>query len=279
MKVCWNITNRCNEHCEYCFRELLQEPRSLEDNKKIVDNLVQLGVTSITFAGGEPLMYPDLLDLIKYAHGYNLRINLITNGSLLKINSENCLKLLQYLDKITFSLDSTNNAINENLGRGVNHFEHLKKIIPIVHEVLPDLNIEINSVVTKKYPNETNYLIDEIQNNFLYHGVKKLKVSRFDPIRGNAYLLRDEFDLSDERFESIKTSTSRDDIAFTLEYRDKEDIEKNYIVTPNGSLSKAVNSKDIVIVDNLAKDIDTIRKDINANDEIVEEKGKVRKYV
>jgi MoaA/NifB/PqqE/SkfB family radical SAM enzyme len=279
MKVCWNITNRCNEHCEYCFRELLQEPRSLEDNKKIVDNLVQLGVTSITFAGGEPLMYPYLLDLIKYANGYDLKINLITNGSLLKVNSVNCLKILQYLNKITFSLDSTNNAINENLGRGINHFEHLKKIIPIVHEVLPDLNIEINSVVTKKYPNETNYLIDEIQNNLLYHGVKKLKVSRFDPIRGNAYLLRDEFDLSDERFESIKTSTSRDDIAFTLEYRDKEDIEKNYIVTPNGSLSKAVNSKDIIIVDNLAKDIDTIRKDINANDEMVEEKGKVRKYV
>lgn len=279
MKVCWNITNRCNEHCEYCFRELLQEPRSLEDNKKIVDNLVRLGVTSITFAGGEPLMYTDLLDLIKYAHGYNLRINLITNGSLIKISSEYSLKLLQYLDKITFSLDSTNNAINENLGRGINHFEHLKAIIPHIHRVLPDLNIEINSVVTKKYPNETNYLIDEIQNNFLYHGVRKLKVSRFDPIRGNAYLLRDEFDMTDEKFENVKRSTMRDDLGFAIDYRDKEDIEKNYVVTPAGSLSKAINSKDIVIVDDLSKNIEEIFNDLKLKDQLDEEKGKVRKYV
>ena len=31
-KVCWNLTNRCNEECSFCFRELFETPRSFEDN-------------------------------------------------------------------------------------------------------------------------------------------------------------------------------------------------------------------------------------------------------
>ena len=58
MKLCWNLTALCNENCVYCFRELLEKPLDLEDNLTILKKLKAIGTTSITFAGGEPLLYP-----------------------------------------------------------------------------------------------------------------------------------------------------------------------------------------------------------------------------
>ena len=101
MKVCWNLTNICNEDCVFCFRDLVEPAISLEDNMNILNKLASLGVSSITYAGGEPLLYKGIKDLLSYSRYLGIKNNLITNGSLL--NKDNLSEYLCNVDKLTFS--------------------------------------------------------------------------------------------------------------------------------------------------------------------------------
>lgn len=53
--LCWNITGICNENCKFCYRKKCKD-NTLEENKKIVDNLFQINIKKISFCGGEPLL-------------------------------------------------------------------------------------------------------------------------------------------------------------------------------------------------------------------------------
>ncbi len=48
-RVCWNITTRCNQKCGYCHRFLNLEELDFEQNKKILNNLIEDGITDITW--------------------------------------------------------------------------------------------------------------------------------------------------------------------------------------------------------------------------------------
>lgn len=92
------ITSLCNFRCNYCYYTLDADIRaekygpamymSFEDFKKIIDSATNFPqkIKTILFTGfGEPLLHPELPQMIKYAKekGVAERIELITNGSLL----------------------------------------------------------------------------------------------------------------------------------------------------------------------------------------------------
>ena len=84
--VCWNITEKCNENCEFCYRTLVND-LSLEESQKIADKLIEHGVEKITFAGGEPLLYKGLFELSGYIKekAPNILLSITTNGLLMNI--------------------------------------------------------------------------------------------------------------------------------------------------------------------------------------------------
>jgi MoaA/NifB/PqqE/SkfB family radical SAM enzyme len=48
-----------------------------------VDLLARLGTTIITISGGEPLLHPDLDEIVRCIRGYGIIATVITNGYLL----------------------------------------------------------------------------------------------------------------------------------------------------------------------------------------------------
>ncbi|HUV62977.1 MAG TPA: radical SAM protein, partial [Sedimentisphaerales bacterium] len=56
---------------------------STDEAKTVLDDLVQFGVPSVLFSGGEPLMRPDLFELIGYAVERGMRAVISTNGTLI----------------------------------------------------------------------------------------------------------------------------------------------------------------------------------------------------
>lgn len=83
----WNITRRCNLHCIHCYSESKDKeyPGELSYDQAcdVVNDLAEFKVPVVMFSGGEPLMRPDILDLIRYTHGRGLRPVLSTNGTLI----------------------------------------------------------------------------------------------------------------------------------------------------------------------------------------------------
>lgn len=107
-EVCWNITTKCNQNCKYCHRFLGINDLCYEENERILDNLIKDGITDITWTGGEALLYPNLISLLKKAKENGINNKLITNGMLLAQNDE-IKEICNYLDSLTLSIDSTDN--------------------------------------------------------------------------------------------------------------------------------------------------------------------------
>jgi MoaA/NifB/PqqE/SkfB family radical SAM enzyme len=75
---------RCNLSCTYCNEfDSVSPPVPTETLLKRVDLLADLGTTAVTLSGGEPLMHPDLEDVISRIRGRRMLAGLISNGYLM----------------------------------------------------------------------------------------------------------------------------------------------------------------------------------------------------
>ena len=118
--VVWNITRMCNLKCVHCYNDSgagkpCDEITTVEA-KTVIDDLARFGVPSILFSGGEPLMRPDLFELIEYAGAQGRRTVISTNGTLITADVARRIKQLG-VSYVGISLDGIG-AIN-NRFRGV----------------------------------------------------------------------------------------------------------------------------------------------------------------
>src|SRR5216683_5311435 len=72
---------QCNLACTYCNEfDDFSKPVPLEEMKKRLDILADMGTSIITISGGEPLMHPDLDEVIRHMRRRGVIAGLITNG-------------------------------------------------------------------------------------------------------------------------------------------------------------------------------------------------------
>jgi MoaA/NifB/PqqE/SkfB family radical SAM enzyme len=72
---------RCNLDCTYCNEfDDTSKPVPLEEMKKRLDILAKMGTSIITISGGEPLMHPELDEIIWHVRKLGMIAGLITNG-------------------------------------------------------------------------------------------------------------------------------------------------------------------------------------------------------
>ena len=75
---------RCNLACTYCNEfDAFSPPVPFPEMKERLDRLADLGVTIITVSGGEPMLHPNLDDIIRHIRRRGILATLITNGYLL----------------------------------------------------------------------------------------------------------------------------------------------------------------------------------------------------
>src|SRR5205823_4408875 len=75
---------RCNLACKYCNEfDDVSKPVPLETMFRLVDKLGELGTSVITISGGEPLLHPELDDIIRRIRGNGMVAGMITNGYLI----------------------------------------------------------------------------------------------------------------------------------------------------------------------------------------------------
>ncbi len=104
-----SITDSCNFRCKYCIpndAKLSHNRLSIENIELIATELKKLGINKIKLTGGEPLLHPDIIeivDLLKNKCEID-QVTLTTNGALLHKYITDFERL--GLDGITISIDT-----------------------------------------------------------------------------------------------------------------------------------------------------------------------------
>lgn len=78
------VTDRCNLDCSYCTEYDNSRPHpKLEDLKMWIRKIRDLGTMRIALVGGEPLVHPDIVEIVRYCRELGFATSLTTNGFLL----------------------------------------------------------------------------------------------------------------------------------------------------------------------------------------------------
>ena len=141
------ITDDCNLSCDYCNEYIHGAPPiPLVTLRQRVDQLNALGVLVYDLLGGEPMLHPDLVPLIRYmkARGQHRNIVvLITNGFLLTPKKVAALNDAG-LDMMQISVDSI-------VPTGSSH-KALKTVLPKLHMLAREarFRVKVQSVLTEQ---------------------------------------------------------------------------------------------------------------------------------
>lgn len=83
--VVWNITRTCNLRCVHCYADSHAEkyPGELtwEQCCSVIDDLADYKVNALLLSGGEPLLHPQLPQILERATQKGLKVTISTNGT------------------------------------------------------------------------------------------------------------------------------------------------------------------------------------------------------
>lgn len=103
----FHVTTHCNMNCPGCYSGIEKNTRadlSFDEMKKIVANMALAHVGWLIFSGGEPFLYSNIIELLKYTKQIAgiPYVCCITNGL---ADYKTYVEACQYLDDLSFSLD------------------------------------------------------------------------------------------------------------------------------------------------------------------------------
>lgn len=145
----------CNHKCKGCHSIILHNKKfpflDLKLYKRLVDEWAELGVQGINFGGGgEPLMHPNIQEMIEYAGKKGIAIGMLTNGTLLKNGVID--PILKYNVFIRIGIDAATHRIYKKQ-HGVDQFNllinNIKKIVERRKELKSKTTIGLKFLVTK----------------------------------------------------------------------------------------------------------------------------------
>lgn len=172
VSIHFELTNHCNLKCNMCpvNRDMIREKGFMDFAlfKKIVDGNLKLSYVAL-HNWGEPLLHPNIIDMIKYCTTREIKTMLYTNGLLLTTNMISDL-LRSGLGRITVSLDGVGETYREIRGIAYEQIrENILKLIQLRDWQKKDLKIEISTVIfentedaVKRIKEEWSGLVDRI---------------------------------------------------------------------------------------------------------------------
>jgi heme b synthase len=116
--IAWEVTRKCNLKCVHCrsssdMDESSEGEFTIEESKKLIDDIADYCSPVLVLSGGEPLLRKDLFEIAGYGTKKGLRMCIATNGTL--VDDEICLKMKEAGIKIvSLSLDGSTKEIHDN---------------------------------------------------------------------------------------------------------------------------------------------------------------------
>lgn len=150
MYGCWLTVNRsCNIRCKWCYAAgtgfKKNDDMDFDSAKKVVDFCEEMKIKDVILIGGEPTIYPYIIDLISYINQKGLKTVLVTNGILFSQKGN----IKKYIDAglNSFSISlKANNQLEYLETTGKDCFNDVVQCIKNLNEL--NANFSVSQVLT-----------------------------------------------------------------------------------------------------------------------------------
>lgn len=162
-KIYVEITNICNMHCSFCPEtKRVKATMSTNSFEHIAKQIATYTDYVYLHVKGEPLLHPNLEEILDICKKYNLKVNISTNGTLLKDKA----KLLKNIRQLNVSLHSFEESDDKQLESYLNNVLEsvdnlVKEGVIIRYKLWNDSTINNNNIIIRIL--EQKYNVD-IQN-------------------------------------------------------------------------------------------------------------------
>jgi len=166
--VAFNVTNRCNLKCEYCFQKVntkQSQEASFEEIISVLNQLDSMKVSEVLLEGGEIFAAPFIEKLLGKLDDYKIKFHIITNGTLLTPKLVD--KISQISLSIGVSLDGPTPELNSQRGGKEIYYKILSAIEMLVSRGITTF---VNCTVTKNNIDSIEQLI-ELCNKLNVYGI------------------------------------------------------------------------------------------------------------
>lgn len=265
MYINLDLTYQCNLKCKVCFewgnsgglrflsKESLNNYLGIETYKMLINQLsaFKLWKPLLHLFGGEPFLYPDILELFRIIKNAGLKFQIDTNGTVLKEYAQQIVSE-RLIDNIIFSVDGPEDVHDEARGvrgtfqkmiEGINAINYYKE------KFLTDWpQLKINSVISStsylyiekimKFAEDLN--ISHISFTHVYYATEEMLASQNKKQEECAItsmppleMYTSDFPNIDltrlfEELEKIRSKKSKITVSFRPPFLDKTEIVKYY---------------------------------------------------
>lgn len=250
-KICWNITSKCNLKCDFCFAPRDTKDLTFTQIKKSLKKLKDFGVNRITFSGGEPLLHPQILEILDYTNKLGMRPTLSTNGLLL--DQVTIRKIKNKVVKISISLDGPDGETLYSMRKERGLFKRLIDVLNKLNKV--NIPVKINTLVTK-----VNYLkIKKIGSVVsLYDNIVLWKLFQFMP-KYSGKQNKGKFEISNKEFFNLGRNLKKRYPSLNILLANNKYFYKTYFnIYSDGSITTPLKTGDLVLGNLLTSDLNQI---------------------
>lgn len=137
------INNLCNERCIHCYipHQLKNKRLSREELFEVLEQLHEMGTLGLTLSGGEPLLHPDFIAVLKKARELDFSISVLSNLTKLNDDILDALKECN-VSKVQTSLYSLDPAEHDYITRL--NGSHAKTMAAIEKLIAADIPVQIS---------------------------------------------------------------------------------------------------------------------------------------
>lgn len=160
--ISWNVTKQCNLHCKHCYRESspdenIDDELTTDEGKKLLQDMKKAKLETIVFSGGEPLLRPDIFELIEYASSLDMMTLMGSNGTLITPKLARKLKS-SGLSAIAISIDSLKQEVHDEF-RGKKG-SLTKAIEGIKNALAANLRVQVNTTISRYNLDDINEIME-----------------------------------------------------------------------------------------------------------------------
>ena len=150
--IAWEVTRACAYACVHCRADAqhTRDPHELstDEAKALIERLAAFGNSPILiFTGGDPMMRPDLFELIANANERGLRCSLTPTATALPTVERLNKAREAGIRRVALSLDAPRPEIHDNFRQVPGSWQRTMDILHRAHDV--GLSVQVNTTVAK----------------------------------------------------------------------------------------------------------------------------------